>query len=183
MYINTESGVTLNGISTVTTADINAANGVVHIVDSVIALPTVVTFAVADPTFGTLVSALTRPDQPDFVSVLSTANGTSPAPFTVFAPTNTAFEDLLTELGISSLDDIDTATLTATLNTHVIAGANVREENLVDGTVSTLGDDIVINATNATITDQNGRISNIIVTNVQAANGVVHAIDKVLLPQ
>lgn len=183
LYINTESGVTLNGISTVTTADINAANGVVHIVDSVIALPTVVTFAVADPTFGTLVSALTRPDQPDFVSVLSTANGTSPAPFTVFAPTNTAFEDLLTELGISSLDDIDTATLTATLNTHVIAGANVREENLVDGTVSTLGDDIVINATNATITDQNGRISNIIVTNVQAANGVVHAIDKVLLPQ
>lgn len=183
LYINTDSGVVLNGISNVTTADVTAANGVVHIVDAVIALPTVVTFAVADPTFGTLVAALTRPDQPDFVSVLSTSNGTSPAPFTVFAPTNTAFEELLTELGISSLDEIDTATLTATLNTHVIAGANVRAEDLVDGTVSTLGDDIVIDATNATITDQNGRVSGIIVTNVQAANGVVHAIDKVLLPQ
>jgi transforming growth factor-beta-induced protein len=182
LYINTDSGVTLNGISNVATPDVTAANGVVHIVDAVIALPTVVTFAVADPTFGTLVAALTRPDQPDFVSVLSTPLGTSPAPFTVFAPTNTAFGDLLVELGIASLDDIDTATLTATLNTHVIAGANVRAEDLVDGTVSTLGDDIVIDATNATITDQNGRVSNIIVVNVQAANGVVHAIDKVLLP-
>ncbi len=183
LYINTSSGVTLNGISNVATPDVTAANGVVHIVDAVIALPTVVTFAVADPTFGTLVAALTRPDQPDFVSVLSTPLGTSPAPFTVFAPTNTAFEDLLVELSISSLDDIDTATLTATLNTHVIAGANVRAEDLVDGTVSTLGDDLVIDATNATITDQNGRVSNIILVNVQAANGVVHAIDKVLLPQ
>lgn len=182
LYINTDGGVTLNGISTVATPDVLAANGVVHIVDGVIALPTVVTFAVADPTFGTLVAALTRPDQPDFVSVLSTPDGTSPAPFTVFAPTNDAFSDLLVELGIASLDDIDTATLTATLNTHVIPGANVRAEDLVDGTVSTLGDDLTIDATNATITDPNGRVSNIIVVNVQAANGVVHAIDKVLLP-
>jgi uncharacterized surface protein with fasciclin (FAS1) repeats len=183
LYINTESGVTLNGISNVATPDVVAANGVVHIVDAVIALPTVVTFAVADPTFGTLVSALTRPDQPDYVGILSTDAGTSPAPFTVFAPTNTAFDDLLAELSLGSLDEIDTATLTATLNTHVIAEANVRAEDLVSGTVMTLGDDIVIDAANATITDPNGRVSNIIVTNVQAANGVVHAISKVLLPQ
>lgn len=183
LYINTDSGVTLNGISNVTAADNLAANGVVHIVDAVIALPTVVTFAVADPTFGTLVQALTRADQPDFVSVLSTPQGTSPAPFTVFAPTNDAFGDLLAELGVGSLDDIDGPTLTATLNTHVIAGANVRAEDLVSGTVSTLGDDIIIDADNATITDPNGRVSNIIVVNVQAANGVVHAIDKVILPQ
>ncbi len=183
MYINTEGGVTINGVSSVVTPDVSAANGVVHIVDAVIDLPTVVTFAVADPTFATLVAALTRDDQPDFVSVLSTPNGTDPAPFTVFAPTNDAFGDLLVELGVGSLNDIDGATLTATLNTHVIAGANVRAEDLVDGTVSTLGDDLVIDATNATITDPNGRVSNIIVVNVQAANGVVHAIDKVLLPQ
>ena len=183
LYINTESGVTLNGISNVAAADVTAANGVVHIVDAVIALPTVVTFAVADPTFGTLVSALTRDDQPDFVSVLSTPQGTDPAPFTVFAPTNDAFDDLLIELGAGSLDDIDGATLTATLNTHVIAGANVRAEDLVSGTVGTLGDDIIIDAANATITDLNGRVSNIIVVNVQAANGVVHAINKVILPE
>jgi transforming growth factor-beta-induced protein len=183
LYISTADGVTLNGVSNVAAADITAANGVVHVVDAVIALPTVVTFATADPTFSSLVAALTRDDQPDFVSVLSTGLGTDPAPFTVFAPTNDAFDDLLTELGAGSLADIDGATLTATLNTHVIAGANVRAEDLTDGTVSTLGDDIIIDATNATITDPNGRVSNIIVVNVQAANGVVHAIDKVILPQ
>lgn len=183
MYVNTTSGVELNGISTVTTADISATNGLIHAVDAVIALPTVVTFATADPTFENLVAALTRADQPDFVSVLSTPLGTSPAPFTVFAPTNTAFANLLTELGANDLSDIDTDTLTATLNSHVIAGANVRAEDLEDGVVTTLGGDVTINATDATITDPNGRVSNIVVVNVQAANGVVHAIDKVILPQ
>jgi len=183
LYINTSSGVKLNGISTVTTADVAADNGVIHAVNTVIGLPTVVTFATADPTFSTLVMALTRADQPDYVGVLSTPAGTSPAPFTVFAPTNDAFADLATELDINGLADIDGPTLTAALNTHVIAGANVRAEDLVNGTVSTLGDDLDINAPNATITDPNGRISNIIVVNVQASNGVVHVIDKVLLPQ
>ncbi len=183
LYVNTSSGVKLNGVSTVTTADVAADNGVIHAVNTVIGLPTVVTFATADPTFSTLVTALTRADQPDFVSVLSTPEGTSPTPFTVFAPTNDAFADLITELEINGLADIDGPTLTAALNTHVIAGANVRAEDLVNGTVSTLGDDLIINAPNATITDPNGRVSNIIVVNVQAANGVVHAIDKVLLPQ
>lgn len=182
MYVNISSGVRLNGVSSVTTADIAVDNGVIHAVNAVIGLPTVVTFAVADPTFEILVAALTRDDQPDYVSVLSTPAGTSPAPFTVFAPTNDAFVALLTELGATGLADIDGPTLTAALNTHVIAGANVRAEDLVDGTVSTLGADLIINAGNATITDPNGRVSNIIVTNVQASNGVVHAIDKVLLP-
>ena len=183
MYVNTSSGVKLNGISTVTTADIEADNGVIHAVNTVIALPTVVTFATADSTFSTLVAALTRDDQPDYVGILSTSAGTSPAPFTVFAPTNAAFVNLVAELGIGGLEDIDAATLTATLNTHVIAGANVRSEDLVNGTVGTLGDDLIINAGNATITDPNERVSNIIVVDVQASNGVVHAIDKVLLPQ
>ncbi|SRX54414.1 fasciclin domain-containing protein [Aequorivita sp. CIP111184] len=183
MYVNTSSGVKLNGISTVTAADIDADNGVIHAVNTVIALPSVVTFATADPTFSTLVAALTRGDQPDFVGVLSTPAGTAPAPFTVFAPTNGAFVALLAELGASSLNDIDGPTLTAALNTHVIAGANVRAADLVDGTVTTLGADLVVDASNATLTDVNERVSNIIVVDVQAVNGVVHAIDKVLLPQ
>ncbi|WP_347373116.1 fasciclin domain-containing protein [Aequorivita sp. Q41] len=181
IYVNTSSGLKLNGISSVTNADVERDNGVIHAVNSVLGLPTVVTFATADPTFTTLVAALTRDDQPDYVTVLSTS-GSNPAPFTVFAPTNDAFSDLLLELGVSSLDDIDSQTLTATLNTHVIAGANVRAENLVSGPVNTLGDTIEVDATNATLTDPNGRISTIIVVNVQAANGVVHVIDKVLLP-
>lgn len=183
LYINTDNGVTLNGVADVIVADVMAANGVVHVVDAVINLPTVVTFALADPTFSNLVAALTRPDQPDFVSVLSTPNGTSPAPFTVFAPTDAAFGDLLVELGVGGLGDIDGPTLTATLNMHVIAEANVRAEDLVSGVVTTLGGEITIDANNATITDANGRVSNIIVVNVQAANGVVHAIDKVILPE
>lgn len=183
LFINTASGVEINGVSTVTTADIPTTNGVIHAVNAVIGLPTVMTFATADPTFSSLVAALTRADQPDYVGTLSTPNGTSPAPFTVFAPTNDAFADLLVELGASSLADIDTATLTATLNLHVIAGANVRAEDLVSGPVTTLGGDVTIDAGAATITDANGRVSNIIVVNVQAANGVVHAINKVILPE
>lgn len=186
IFIDTSAGVTLNGVSDVTTADIEASNGVIHIVDTVIGLPTVVDFALADQTFSTLVSALTRSDLTfDFVGTLSTPAGTAPAPFTVFAPTNDAFGDLLTELGASGLSDIDEPTLKATLNLHAIAGANVRSSALTDNmTISTLGGDVTGNVSGgATITDVNGRVSNIVVVDVQAANGVIHVIDKVILPQ
>lgn len=185
MYVNVDNGVKLNGVSTVTAADNIVDNGVIHLVDAVIGLPTVVTFATADPSFSTLVAALTRDDQPDFVSILSTANGTSPAPFTVFAPTNEAFGNLLTELGAGGLNDIDAATLTATLNLHVVGEANVTSDMLTDNmTVSTLGGDITANVTGgATLTDANDRISNIVAVDVQSANGVIHVIDKVVLPK
>lgn len=183
MYINIGDNITVNGNATVSEPDVNANNGVVHVVDEVITLPDVTTFAVADPTFDNLQAALTRDDQPDFVSTLSTPNGTDPAPFTVFAPTNSAFGDLLDFLGADGLADIDGATLTATLNNHVIPGANVRAADLTNGDVTTLGGDITIDADNAQIVDQNGRVINIAVTDVQTANGVVHAIDKVILPE
>jgi len=185
IYFDTSNGVRFNNISSVATADIEATNGVVHIVDTVIGLPTVVDFALADPTFETLVAALTRSDLTfDYVTTLSTPDGTSPAPFTVFAPTNTAFEDLLTELGASALTDIDEPTLKATLDHHAVAGANVRSSSLMDNmTVGTLGGNITANITGgATLTDANGRISNIVAVDVQAVNGIIHAIDKVILP-
>ncbi|QCX38269.1 fasciclin domain-containing protein [Aureibaculum algae] len=184
MHVNTEGGVTLNGISKVTAADNILENGVVHLVDKVIGLPTIVTFATADPNFSTLVAALTRADQPDFVATLSTANGTDPAPFTVFAPTNDAFGSLLDELGASGLEDIDEETLTATLQHHVVAGANVLSSALTDNMiVGTLGGNITANVTGgATLTDANDRVSNIVAVDVQAANGVIHVIDKVILP-
>jgi transforming growth factor-beta-induced protein len=185
IFIDTTNGVRFNGVSSVTDANIDADNGIVHLVDAVIGLPSVVTFAVADPTFSTLVSALTRDDlTTDFVGVLSTATGTSPAPFTVFAPTNDAFGSLLSELGVSGLGDIDEPTLDAVLKIHVVAGANVFDTDLTDNlTVSTLGGDITANVTGgATLTDTNGRVSDIIATNVQANNGIIHAINKVILP-
>ena len=92
LFINTTNGVVINGVSTVTTADVSVDNGTIHAVDAVIGLPTVVTFAAADPNFSILVTALTRSDLTfDFVGTLSTANGTAPAPFTIFAPTNARF--------------------------------------------------------------------------------------------
>lgn len=185
IYYDTSSGVSFNGVSNVAAADVIAENGVIHAVDAVIGLPTVVTFALADANFSTLVAALTDSRlTTDFVSILSTADGTDPAPFTVFAPTNDAFTSLLTELNASGLGDIDEPTLNATLTYHVVGGLNVQDSALTDNfTVPTLGGNITANVTGgATLTDANGRISNIIATNVQAANGVIHAIDKVILP-
>ena len=186
MYINVDNGVRINGNSSVITADIVATNGVIHVVDAVIDLPSIVDFALADPTFETLVAALTRDDLTfDYVTTLSTPNGTDPAPFTVFAPTNVAFGDLLSFLEVDGLADIDEPTLKATLDMHAVAGLNVLAGDLTDNfVVPTLGGNITANVTGgATLTDANNRVSNIIVVNVQASNGVIHAIDKVILPQ
>lgn len=183
IYINTEGGVKFNGISSVTTANIAADNGTVHVVNKVIGLPTVVTFATADPNFSILVQALTRETTYTFVATLSTS-GTTPAPFTVFAPTNSAFVDLLAELKLNTLGDVPTATLTSTLNTHVVANANVQASGLSNGmTVNTLGGDLTVDltGTNPTLTDSKNRVSTIIATDVQANNGVIHAINKVVL--
>ena len=185
IFYNGNNGVELNGISDVTTANVSTSNGIVHIVNTVIGLPDVVTFATADPNFSILVDALTRESSFTYVSTLQTENGTSPAPFTVFAPTNMAFANVLTELNYNTLGDIPTATLEATLNTHVIAGLNGQDSDFVNGTTyTTLGDDLTFSTTGggATLTDENNRVSNIIATNVQATNGVIHAIDKVVLP-
>lgn len=184
LYISTANGVMINGVSTVTAANIEVDNGVIHAVDEVIGLPTVVTFALADPTFEILVAALTRED--DFTFVTTLMESGSPAPFTVFAPTNDAFADLLEELEMNSLADIPEDVLASTLAYHVAPGANVRSSMLSDNMqVGTLAQQtFTINLSNegATITDANGRPSSIVVVDVQANNGVVHVIDTVLLP-
>jgi len=180
------SNVTLNKDVKVTTADVLCSNGVVHIVDKVIALPTVVNHALNNANFSTLVAALTRPGltaagQPTYVQILS---GTGP--FTVFAPTNAAFTALLTELNLTSLDQVDNATLNAVLQYHVVAGANVLSSQLTNNQEITAlqGGKFKIDlSSGAKIVDANNRVSNIVVTNVQGSNGVVHAIDKVILPK
>jgi len=180
LYVNVGTEITLNGQSVVTGPDNLASNGVVHIVNEVITIPNVTTFATADPTFGILVEALTLDGQPDFVATLSSFE--APAPFTVFAPTNDAFVTALTELGVESLADIAPSVLTSILNTHVIANANITSAELESGTVETLGETFELDAENATITDQNGRTISIILTDVQAGNGVVHVVSSVILP-
>lgn len=184
MYINTDSGVTLNGSSNVVIADIVAVNGVIHVVDTVIGLPDVTTFATSDPNFSSLVAGLTADSSFGYVAALQTANGTAPAPFTVFAPVNSAFDALLDDLGLDMLSEIPTATLAATLELHVVPGLNVRAEDLpgLDGaSVPPLGGaDITIQADPAAIIDPDGGENPIVVVNVQATNGVIHAVSRVL---
>jgi transforming growth factor-beta-induced protein len=181
MHVNVDGGITLNGIATVSQDDLDASNGVVHVVNAVIPIPDVTTFVGADSRFNTLFQALTRDDQPDFVNILNDFNNA--APFTVFAPSNDAFAELLIELGMTDLSEIDGALLTSTLNTHVISGEIKREENFTLGTLNTLGDDFEIDPGINVITDLNGRDINIILTNIQAGNGVIHVVDIVILPQ
>lgn len=173
MFVNTSSGVRLNGVSSVSTADIVASNGVVHIVDAVIGLPTVVTHALANPNLTTLVSLLVAQD------LVSTLAGTASSPFTVFAPVNSAFTPATLELYTSLSSEDKTSVLTY----HVVAGANVLSSGIPTTPITTLqGGTFTVAGT--VITDLVDRDTNIILSalDIQASNGVVHAVDNVLLP-
>lgn len=178
MFVNvTNSGVRLNGVASVTTADIRASNGVIHVVDAVIDLPTIVTHATANPNFSTLVGALTSTGQPDFVGILS---GNTNAPFTVFAPSNDAFARFENQ-NPGTLASLTPAQLTAVLTYHVVTGANVLSTGIPSGPITTFETGtFTVNGT--TITDEAGRQTNIVAVDVQAANGVIHVLDNVILP-
>jgi len=182
LMVNIDNGVKLNKETTVTSADIEATNGVIHVIDKVLLPPNVVDIALMNENFSILVQALTRSDLTfDFVGFLS-----DDGPYTVFAPTNNAFADLLnSNPAWNSLDDIDAATLDAVLKYHVIATGNFESTALSDGiSVTTAkGDNVTINTMGGvTVTDANNGVSNVIIADVQGTNGVIHAIDKVLLP-
>lgn len=190
LYYNTTDGVKFNGISSVLQADIIGTNGIIHGVDTVIDIPTVVTFAAADPNFSTLVTALTElTPNTDFVSILSRTEVGSPIDginpdFTVFAPTNDAFDALETIPGET--------VLTQVLLHHVIAEANITSGDLNnpgDTTATTLqGDGMTITIPGSgnnigNITDGSGASDiGIIAVDVQAGNGVIHVINKVMIP-
>ncbi|MCP4053279.1 MAG: fasciclin domain-containing protein, partial [Mesoflavibacter sp.] len=100
LLFDTNNGVVFNNSAEVTVADVEASNGIVHVVDEVITLPTVVDHAVNNTNYSNLVAALGAADG-DLVNVLS---GTGP--FTVLAPDDTAFA---TFLDGAALADVDTA--------------------------------------------------------------------------
>ena len=139
----------------------------------------IVETAVAAGSFNTLAAALKAGG---LIEALS-----SDGPFTVFAPFNNAFLDLLDELGVNSLNDIDEPTLSAVLSYHVVVGANQTSINLSDGMEFNTASGSVLtysvsDSGQGTLLDNNARISNIIAVDVQADNGIIHAIDKVVLP-
>jgi len=163
--------VLLNGTSEVTSADILASNGVIHVINKVLIPPTVVGLAINNPDFSILVEAVVKAE---LVETLSGAG-----PFTVFAPTNAAFEALFATLGISGIADLTKEQLIPILTYHVVSG-NVLSGELSTGNVATLNGDIAVNVGMSAVTI-NGS-SNVVLANVQGSNGVVHVIDEVLLP-
>lgn len=171
MYINTTNGVKLNGISNVTTADIIATNGVIHKVDAVISLPTVVTHAAANSNFSTLVGLL------DGQGLVPTLAGTTSSPFTVFAPLNSAFTQPVLDL----YGTLDSMQKTSLLTYHVVAPANVLSTAIPTTAITTLqGGTFTVAGT--VITDAIAAQTNIVLTDVQCSNGVIHAVDRVLRP-
>lgn len=166
------TAVTLNGGAQVITADIEASNGVVHIVDEVIGLPTIVTHATANTNFSTLATLLTNQN------LVSTLQGTSGSPFTVFAPVNTAFDSAT----LSLYGGLSTENKTAVLLYHVVGGVNVLSNAIPTGNINTLQGQ-TFSITGTSINDEGSTVNkNIILTDVQCSNGIIHAIDKVLLP-
>lgn len=167
--------VTINGSINVSTADIDATNGVIHVVDAVITPLDVVGHAVANSQFSSLVDALGQADG-DLVAVLK-----GDGPFTVFAPVNDAFTAIQ-----STVATLSTEQLAKVLTYHVVAGANVLSTDLTDGqvvsTVNTPTTFTVNLGSTVTITDANGDQATVVFTDVQATNGVVHVLDKVIIP-
>ncbi|MBK9361435.1 MAG: fasciclin domain-containing protein [Rubrivivax sp.] len=167
-----------NRTATITATDVQAGNGVVHVIDRVI-LPadkTIVQTAQALPQFSILVEAVVAADLAGALS--------GSGPFTVFAPTNDAFAALLAELGVSK-DALlaDKALLTQVLTYHVVPARVLKAQVPVGTPITSLqGQTFTIDATLA-ITDQRGRKAGIAATDVLASNGVIHVIDKVILPR
>ena len=173
--------VTLNGLSDVTSADVVASNGVIHIIDEVL-LPedfvsqTIVQIAAGNPDFSTLVSILTKPELSD---LLAAANDPT-QDLTVFAPTNEAFENLLMALEKTSIDDLPVELLREIVAYHIL-GMSVNSDELTDGAmVETLltGESVTVDLTNGVKIND----SNVTAADIMAVNGVIHVLDNVLQP-
>ena len=152
--------------------DIVAENGVIHLIDSVI-LPetrTIPEIAADAGIFNTLVAAVVAAGLDEALM--------GEGPFTVFAPTDEAFAKLPAGTVEALLDDIDT--LTNILLYHVVAGEvrardviNLREAEMLNGSTAKImvGDNVMID--NAVV----------IMTDIEAANGIIHVIDSVIIPE
>ena len=169
--------------ATVLITDIIGSNGVIHVIDSVI-LPTeiaaslsspevtktIVDIAVEDGRFETLVAAL---QAADLVSTLS-----GEGPFTVFAPTDDAFAALPEGTVDNLLADIPA--LTNVLTYHVVAGSVLAEQVAGLSSAKTLqGSDVGVSVMGGNVIIDNAMV---VIADIIGSNGVIHVIDKVLLP-
>jgi uncharacterized surface protein with fasciclin (FAS1) repeats len=185
LALSLDSGVTLTDAvlttATVITPDVAASNGVIHVINKVLVPPgvlNIVQMAQLNTGFSSLVGAVVTAGLAD---TLSAANAT----LTVFAPVNSAFEAIGSTVATLTTEQLGTVLTYHVLDSQVLSS----QLGPVFGMpVTTLANqDITINnnATPpaiATITDTTMEAANIVAVDVRASNGVIHVIDKVLLP-
>jgi uncharacterized surface protein with fasciclin (FAS1) repeats len=182
------TNVTLNGGidskgAVVTTADVDASNGVIHIVNRVIQFPTLVDHVIDNPEFDTLQTIVTSTDQAAVLAALSGLTATAPA--TLFAPNNAAFTAALGTGGFAN--GATPAQVTKVLQYHVTLG-NVRSSQLTNNQVVPMYTDPVQNVTvilgvlTVDIRDTQNILSRVFQADIQASNGVIHGVNKVLRP-
>jgi len=177
--------------STVTTTDVMASNGLIHIIDAVVmpamekATPNIVEVASGNENFSTLVAAVKAAD------LAGTLSGAGP--FTVFAPTNAAFEKLPEGTVATLLEPENKGTLAGILTYHVVPGkldaaavtaaieagnGTAEVETVAGGTLM-----VMVQDGNVVLKDEQGNISTVTATDVEASNGVIHIIDTVVMPE
>jgi len=161
------SGVKVND-SNVTTANVDASNGVIHVIDKVLLPPNIVQAAQLAGGFSTLLSAATRAGLAD---TLAAPN----ANVTVFAPTDAAFAALPT----GTVEGLSNTQLANVLRYHVVSG-RVLSTALTAGPVPTLltGQNVTVSLTGGPKIND----ANVTAADIATTNGVIHVIDKVLLP-
>jgi uncharacterized surface protein with fasciclin (FAS1) repeats len=126
--------------------------------------------------FSILIAALQAADP----SVIRTLSGKGQ--FTVFAPTDAAFVSLLNELGLTAGQLLSNkALVTQVLLYHVARGNRDSAEVLASSRIRTLQGGFLVQSSGV-LTDARGRTSNIIAVDIKASNGVIHVIDRVVLP-
>jgi transforming growth factor-beta-induced protein len=175
-----DGSVILNGEVEVIITDIEASNGIIHVIDAVLLppsltaeeLPSIAEIAAADENFSTLVAAL---DAAGLVGVLA-----GEGEFTVFAPTNDAFAALPDGTVEALLEDPE-GDLTQILLYHVVDGVALAEAVVELDSVTTIqGEAVSIEIVDGSVI-LNGEVE-VIITDIEASNGVIHVIDGVLLP-
>jgi uncharacterized surface protein with fasciclin (FAS1) repeats len=168
--VSVDAGVFINDAE-VTTADIEANNGIIHVIDTVLLPPgNIVDIAATDDRFTTLVAAVSAAGLVDALE--------GPGPMTVFAPTNAAFDALPEGTVEALLEDIPA--LTEILLYHVASGRLTATDVISSQSVTTLqGSTAMVETTADSVTIAGAEIS---FTDIPASNGVIYVIDAVMLP-
>lgn len=178
LFLKVDNGVMINNVATVTQANINAEkNGIIHKINKVLLEPTLADLVANNPNFSLLFEAAVKVG-------LNTElqNGNS---ITLFAPTNAAMQAALAANGFATVNDVPTAVLTNILQTHALGKKLAAADITATSTQTTINAKtltITKTGTEITIDSQNTVGSKVTTADIGGTNGIIHIIDKVLLP-